>query len=248
MEFTDYEVSLAHSMIAIAPFVGALEDPLPAFTCYWAAFNNIYVTIAERTGKRPELRKNPDRSIRMRAVGPLRIPEVKAIPERDLMSVTYAYFPDALKDALVAHPNTRFFAHRTPRYQGRPMETDRNGQRLNGVLNVGATLDASHPVWSPIDVHTLDEYGDGARDAGRRDALAKQILQMLYTVRNNTFHGRNRPDDANDPDVLRRALPLLRMIVESFMQNRAATWRGRARGSLSSDVIRRGFRSNWNVR
>ena len=38
----------------------------------------------------------------------------------------------------------------------------------------------------------------GARAAARRDALASQILDALYTVRNNAFHGGKRADGAND--------------------------------------------------
>ena len=40
---------------------------------------------------------------------------------------------------------------------------------------------------------------------------------MIYTVRNNTFHGGKRADDANDTQVLTEALPLLAMIVKSFL-------------------------------
>ena len=57
-----------------------------------------------------------------------------------------------------------------------------------------------------------------ALDAAVCDVLARQILDVLYTVRNNTFHGGKRADDATDREVLEMSLPLLVMIVESFFR------------------------------
>ena len=105
---------------------------------------------------------------------------------------------------------------------GQPIEHDDRGQRLNGVLNVGYTVDAQHPVWTPIDAAEFEACQSGAKTPKRRDELAKQVLDILYTVRNNIFHGGKRADDANDNEVLTRALPLLAMIVNSFVQVRRA--------------------------
>ncbi len=55
-----------------------------------------------------------------------------------------------------------------------------------------------------------------------RDALAKQVLDLLYTVRNNAFHGGKRADDANDREVVERALPLLALVVDAFLQSSRA--------------------------
>lgn len=93
------------------------------------------------------------------------------------------------------------------------------GQRLNGVINVGHTVGASYPVWSPIDTGQYEWYMQGNRDVDIRDALAKQILDLLYTVRNNAFHGGKRADDASDHEVVERALPLLASVVEAFLQS-----------------------------
>jgi hypothetical protein len=38
-------------------------------------------------------------------------------------------------------------------------------------------------------------------------------------VRNNTFHGGKRADDANDHQVIKMALPLLKIIVEYFLSD-----------------------------
>lgn len=54
------------------------------------------------------------------------------------------------------------------------------------------------------------------------DPLARQILDVLYTIRNNAFHGGKRADDANDAEVLEKALPLLMMVVDSFLAARTA--------------------------
>jgi hypothetical protein len=136
--------------------------------------------------------------------------------------LAFQHFTDDLKRRLVEHPSSSFFVYRTPQWRGQPIARDASGQRLNGVLNVGYTIDDQHPVWTPIDVQTFEEYQAGARDPARADALARQILNVLYTVRNNTFHGGKRADDANDREVLEKALPLLIAIVDSFVQVRHA--------------------------
>src|SRR5262245_38181259 len=43
--FADYEVPVAYSMVRMATRFKEGVHPLEVFTCYWAAFNNIYVTI-----------------------------------------------------------------------------------------------------------------------------------------------------------------------------------------------------------
>jgi len=123
---------------------------------------------------------------------------------------------------MIEHPSTHFFANRIPQWRGRRIEEDATGQRLNGVLNVGHTSNPEYPVWSPIDVQALQDYQCGTRDPERYDALARQILNVLYTVRNNAFHGGKRTDDANDREVLDNALPLLAMIVTAFVRVRRA--------------------------
>ncbi len=195
---------------------------MEAFTCYWAAFNNIYIVVAERRGLRPRIRTNADGSIRTRIVGQVNVPEVSPAREREQIGMAVEEFTDDLKRRLIEHPSARFFAYRTPQWHGQPIERDANGQRLNGVLNVGYTLDPKHPVWTPVDSQAFEDYHDGSRDATRKESLTRQIVDVLYTVRNNTFHGGKSPDDANDREVLEKALPLLVEIVESFVETRAA--------------------------
>jgi hypothetical protein len=40
---------------------------------------------------------------------------------------------------------------------------------------------------------------------------------LLYTIRNNLVHGGKNPDEANDIEVVEKALPLLDMVVISFI-------------------------------
>ncbi len=219
MVLSEYEVPVAYSMVAMAAQTPEWRsDAIQQFTCYWAAFNNIYVTIAEQSGRRAELRRNPDGSIKTRAIGQVSVPEVRSVSEREQLDLAFQRFTEDLRGGLVEHSSTKFFVVRTPSWRGQRIEQDDRGQRLNGVLNVGYTVDARHPVWTPIDTVEFDAYHGGAKTPERRDVLAKQVLDVLYTVRNNTFHGGKRPDDANDNEVLDRALPLLTMIVNSFVQ------------------------------
>jgi hypothetical protein len=140
------------------------------------------------------------------------------VSERDQLNLAFRHFPDELKSRLVEHPSTNFFVHRTPHWHGQPILSDINEQRLNGVLNVGYTLDVRNPVWAPIDVGMYEEYHKNGGNTEARDELAQQVLWVLYTVRNNTFHGGKRVDDANDRGVLTNALSLLAMIVKAFMR------------------------------
>lgn len=223
MVFDDYEVPVAYSMVTMATqLLIPSSHPVQAFTCYWAAFNNIYVTIAEQKGRRAQLRRNADGAVRTRVVAQVNVPEVNPVREREQIDLAFQQFTDELKHDLIEHPSTRFFVYRTPYWRAQPLEKDVNGQRLNGVLNVGHTLDAAHPVWAPIDTQMFEKYHDGARNSETRNALACQVLNVLYTVRNNAFHGGKRADDANDREVLEKALPLLAIIVGAFLRIREA--------------------------
>jgi hypothetical protein len=216
---TDYEVPVAYSMIRMAAEVPERRpDVIQQFICYWAAFNNIYVTISERAGRRAQLRRNPDGSLRTRAAAQVRVPVVSTVSEREQIDLAFQTFSDDLRRELVEHPSARFFVYRTPSWLAQPIAHDADGQALNGVLNVGYTTDAQHPVWTPIDTAEFEIFQEGGDTPARREALARQILDVLYTVRNNAFHGGKRADDANDIQVLKAALPLLVMIVNSFVQ------------------------------
>lgn len=123
---------------------------------------------------------------------------------------------------LVERQSTRYFVYRTPKWRGVSIESDVSGQTLNGVINVGRTVDQKYLVWSPIETKLYERYFTESLGPHERQELADQILHVIYTVRNNLFHGGKRTDDANDVDVVSRALPLLRMIVEDFLDETLA--------------------------
>lgn len=87
------------------------------------------------------------------------------------------------------------------------------------MLNVGYTTSIRDPVWSPIDTQAYERYQSNPDDNKVREQLAEQILDLIYTVRNNTFHGSKSVDDATDREVVERAFPLLKEIVDSFLQD-----------------------------
>ena len=215
-----YEVPVAYSMVALARQSSRLEpQPFQDFMCYWTAFNNIYTTLAEQKGHTARLRTQKDGSIRTRLNGSVQIPEVEnALTEREEIELAFGEFSENLKHELITHPSTKFFVYRIPKWHGRRIEFDDSGQRLNGVINLRYTADEKHPVWSPIDIQAYERYIQGKPEKGDKDLLARQMLFMIYTVRNNTFHGGKRADDANDREVMEKAFPLLSMIVEHFIR------------------------------
>lgn len=219
MTFSESEVPVAYSMVEVAsqPCEPA-RSALDRFCYYWMAFNNIYVAVADRQNYRASLKTDANGVVITSQCGHVKIPKVNTIPERKQIILAVAVFSDALKRQLITHPNVRFFAYRTPRWQRQAIECDGNGQRLNGVLNMGHTVDVRYPVVSPLDTVSYEDYLGGRGTSLTRDELTKQIVNLLYTVRNNTFHGGKEPSEANDLEVIEAALPLLKMIVESFLQ------------------------------
>ena len=227
--FDSSEVPVASSMIrAVRRLPSDITDPLFPFMCYWIAFNNVYVTIADqnfRNGagrQRVKLSLNPDGTNKTEEKGGVYVPKVATMLEKDQIAGALEEFSSELKHDLIVHASTRFFVQRTPKWQGQVIQKDAQGQILNGVLNVGKTIDEAHPNWSPIDTTEYEDYiknsANGSQaDAALQEKLAEQILDVLYTVRNNTFHGGKSADDASDRTVLQHALPLLSMIVHGFI-------------------------------
>jgi hypothetical protein len=215
--FTNAEVPVAYSMLGLAQKTSNQEpQPFHQYIFCWTAFNNVYATLAEYAGLSPRLRKEKDGAVTTHRECGVDMPDVSAPTERDQIDVACDAMSDDLKDRLVNHENTRFFVYRTPSWRGNQINKDSRGQKLNGVLNVGRTVSSEDPVWSPIDLETYESYAfsQGHR---QRDELSRQVVNVLYTVRNNVVHGGKRADDGNDREVLEKAIPLLTMIVESFL-------------------------------
>ena len=128
----EHEIPVAYSMVALAQ-ESAKNSPQPfqEFMCYWTAFNNIYVTIAEHNGNFARLRTQRDGTIRRRENGGVFIPEVEMpLREREEIDLAFAEFGDKLKQDLISHSSTKFFVERIPKWQGFEIEFDENKQRL----------------------------------------------------------------------------------------------------------------------
>lgn len=213
------EAPIAYSMVSlIRQGIARVGGPYQTFMLLWIAFNNVYFALSEKGDIRRKLRLDDDGTPRTRRVGNLELPLVETPSELAQINAAIAAMDDSVQEALVLHESTRFFVYRTPKWGFTSIERDRRNQRLNGVINVGLTTSADYPVWSPIDQAAYEKYLHD-RDNETCAELVKQIVHLLYTVRNNTFHGGKRIDDANDSDVIRNALPLLALVVSRFLSD-----------------------------
>jgi len=217
--FTRSELPMAYVMVETAERIKPRRDgrhPADKYFLTWTAFSAIYATLAHRQGIRTELVHGEDGAVITHPNGSVQIPQVIPVSEQAQLALALADFDEPLKDALIRHPGTAFFLNRTPFWQGKKIEQDAAGQRLNGVLHVTHTTSADHPVWSPIDAPAYASYLEAPTQAGR-DFLTGQIVDLLYTVRQNMMQISSTFDDANDIAVFTHALPLLEMIVGAFL-------------------------------
>lgn len=212
MNFHQVEVPVACSMIELAE---RADHPFQRYFCFWAAFNNIYTLVAQRNGVtvQPKFDRNGRR--RTERKWTYIFPSVYTPKEHEQIIEAVNALDVRVKDALISHPNIRFFVERTP--QGVTSNRDSRGQLINGVLNVTKTVNSQAPVWSPIDKQAYERYIAG--DCSDIDLLAEQIIFMLYTIRNNLVHGSKNPGEENDMTVLRNALPLLELVVRGFIRS-----------------------------
>ena len=222
MKFNCEEAPVAHYMVALVRQLSNHNQPLPKpeyksfheFMCYWVAFNNIYTKIADSDNKRPTLNRNSNGTVKTKTIANATIAKVEPVPEREQIKCALNKFSEDLKDQLIKHESTCFFLNRTPKMVDK---IDGFGQILNGVINVGHTVDPKYPVWRPIDKRAHAQYMENNQDNNAKNQLAKQILCVLYTIRNNVFHAGKRGDDATDLKVVEKAVPLLSMIVLHFL-------------------------------
>ena len=219
--FNRYDMPVAASMVELAKRAARTGGPLHPFQeymCYWTAFNNIYATVTYMLGHATELTSNPDGSIVMRTVGGLEQATFKKPPdERRQIQYAVNQFDDDLVRRLLKHRSTGFFVYRAPKWKENVIRHDILRQRLNGVINVNYTVSKAYPIWTHIDTQKYERYIAGNTSRALRLSLTKQVVAVLYTVRNNLYHGGKRADDANDIEVVENALPLLQMIVAYFI-------------------------------
>ena len=213
MNFHAVEIPVASSMTSLARMA---EHPFQKYFCYWAAFNNIYKQIAARQGNSVRLNMDNNTGLpKVVNIGSYTFPRVIVPREGDLIDNAINELTIEFRNELISHPNISFFVERLPR--GVMSRYDNEGQFINGVLNVTKTIDQNYPVWSPIDKIAYDRYMKG--DISEQNLLAKQIVFMLYVIRNNLVHGGKNPTEANDIYVVENAFPLLVHVVGSFFRD-----------------------------
>jgi hypothetical protein len=149
------------------------------------------------------------------------MPMVKTDSETDLiLRAINKLDPEQIKEWLEL-PEVSFFVDRTPRGakgECHPEKAgcfDTNGQRINGVLNRTRTVDPLYPVYAPIDMEKYESFLNG--DLTSIDLLSKQLVMLLYTVRNNLMHGNKMVSSDNDSEVVRKAYPILEHLLSCFV-------------------------------
>lgn len=220
--FRPYEMPVAASMIRLARSATSMDHwhPFQEYMCYWTAFNNVYTTVTYNLGHKAELKRKPDGSIGTRMEDGLRKVIIRKPPD-EKSQIRYAIneFNDHIRHSLITLENTKFFVYREPKWQDSAIQHDILGQRLNGVINVNYTTNRDYPVWANIDTQKYEQYIAGNNTSKTLQiTLTEQVVLVLYTVRNNLYHGGKRSDDADDVEVVEKALPLLQMIVDYFIR------------------------------
>jgi hypothetical protein len=219
IRFNSNELPLAYSMIAAAKRVRPRRDgrhPFDRYFLYWTAFSGIYTAIANRKGHKNRVRRNATGEVLTSPSGSVNIPQVEVVSEQKQIHLALEEFGNDLKHTLILHEGTKYFSERVPFWGGKQIEFDAFEQRLNGVINVNHTSDPQYPIWSPIDLPSYKAYLHDPSNEAHRDFLAGQILDLLYTIRLNLMHFGRTFDDAQDIEVVVKALPMLALLVGSF--------------------------------
>jgi hypothetical protein len=206
------QIAIAHRLLE------AERQPVQSFVCAWAAFEVIYITLAAGAGLRPTFALRRNGTMETRKEGKIKIAKTDVPSTREQIDVAFQHFGDELKHRLIVHPSTGFFVSRKPTWQGETVEMDGFGQRLNGVIDVSRTVDARYPVWSPISTRLYGHYVRRGGDEKTRDLLARQVIEVLCTVRHNLTQGGDRENQESGPDVLSKAVSLLDVVVRELVK------------------------------
>ena len=208
IKFSRQELPIAFSMIEAAGRVRPRRDgfhPFDQFFLLWTAFKQFYTAAASRSGVSTQYLVNQDGSITTTSNGSVNIPNVIPVNESEQLSIVLQKLDDQLKHQLINHNSTRFFLNLVPFWQGKPIEVDAFGQKLNGVINVNDTTQPEYPVWSPIDALVYERYLKDPERAEDRTFLAGQIMDLLHTVSKNLMHFGQKFDDGKDIKVVENA-------------------------------------------
>lgn len=212
--------SLIQAMIRLARRVEPEpETEIQQFVCCWTAFEAIYTTLGQRAGLKAGFVLRRNGTMQTRKLGKIKIVDVHVPSEEAQIDAVFAQLSNALKHRLIAHPSTAFFAERTPTWKGQPIEMDGFGQRLNGVIDVGRTVDRRYPVWCPLQIALYRQYVRQGGDDKTRDLLARQVIGILQAVRRNLIQndGTTHIDQESGVPVVHHALALLKPVVAEFV-------------------------------
>ncbi len=191
------------------------------YMCLWSAFNNIYQYLSDQDGFGSELLYDSNNKLRTKEINGYLMPMVKTDSETDLiLHAINKLDPEQIKEWLEL-PEVSFFVNRTPegvKGECHPEKAgcfDTNGQRINGVLNRTRTVDPLYPVYAPVDMEKYESFLNG--DPTNLEILSKQLVMLLYTVRNNLMHGNKMVSSDNDSEVVRMACPILEYLLSCFV-------------------------------
>jgi len=200
---------------------GHAIHPFQKYMCFWIAFNNIYTTNTYTLGKSDQLKRDVSGEVRYRTdeFSGLIMPVIStSLNEKDQIVETIKETDTNFQRDLISNPNLTYFVNRHPFFNGAEINIDKLGQEVNGVINIKKTIDADHPVWSPIDKVLFKKSEENTILDEEIERLSIQISLMLYTIRNNLFHGGKEPTDWNELEVVENALPLLSRLVKYFIK------------------------------
>lgn len=197
-----------------------------AYLVTWITFNAIYVAEYDKEFASFDRSKNGQMQFSKRdGYGPEMV-KVNHATERDMVFHALKKLPKKVRQQLVTLTLTddeftcaEFFANRQPVWQAQSITRDAKGQTVNGVINVRETVSADYPRWAFIESSRLMSVLASLKmgeDVDVPDDLFCQIGDVLYTVRNNLFHGCKGSEDSNDDQVLIHAYPLLKGVVDFF--------------------------------
>jgi hypothetical protein len=204
-------------------------DPIGQYLATWIAFNAIYVA-EYRCPFAKFKEKNGCIEFVNRYEYGLKMARTDTVSERDMVQHVVKALPPVEKRRLVMLPSPSdgldytclaFFASRTPVWQAIQLAQDKRGQPINGVVNVRGTINKDYPQWIPVDEDALDEFLHQAETDDALEVpeqLIEQVGDILYTVRNNLFHGCKGPEDSNDWLVVEHALAMLKVVVAFYAQ------------------------------
>lgn len=204
IKFDRIDAAVAHSMVDHLDHPRRRPTtPFPRYACCWMAFNNIYFV-----AYRDYLASGHPR--------PHNRPKNQLPQEKEHLDYIVTQFDDQLITRLLQSKTFQFFLNRRPEWHNGSVP-DTNGVRPNGVTNIAKSIYTERPVISGIDRATYTKWIGPNRTSADGNSLAKELVFMLFTVRNNMFHGGKEMSNTNANTVLRRAYILLRMIVNSFL-------------------------------